>query len=499
MNLLEHFVGSPIGGAIGWALLHSLWEGTIISALLAAVLMAVRSPRIRHAAACAAMLAMLMAFGLSIIYTMPNHVGNVRPLKAPTLHLGMLAESNTSGSWDLKVSSIAPWLGPFWLAGLWLVCIWRAANWLFVQRLRRQGLCCASTFWIKKVAGLCAQLRISRPVLLMESCLTDVPVLLGHFRPMILVPVGLLAGLPPQQVEAILLHELAHVARHDYLVNILQRLAEALLFYHPAAWWISRIIRVEREHCCDDAVVLLTGDAREYAVALAALETNRLSSREAALAATGGNLMKRIHRILAPSERQGTWVPFLVFAIFLAGAAVSLAAWRSEARTQATVGAQIKPDKPTPSFYSKWLSEEVVYIIDDAERGAFLQLTTDRERDHFIEQFWERRNPTPGSSTNKFKEEHYRRIAYANQHFGTASGAAGWETDRGHVLIVYGPPDEIESHPKGASRSFGTQIWLYRHIEGVGDNESITFIDRTGRSDFRLAPGNATAVPSTHG
>jgi GWxTD domain-containing protein len=492
MSALEHFIGSPVAGAIGWALLHSLWEGAIISALLAAALLGVRSARVRYAAACAAMLAMLMAFGLSIILSMPSHAESARPLHVSAPLWNALSEGGNSGSWNLNLSSIAPWLGPFWFAGLWFVCLWRAANWIFVQRLRHRGLCCASTQWINKTVRLCERLRISRPVLLMESCLTDVPVLLGHFRPMILVPVGLLTGLPPQQVEAILLHELAHVRRHDYLVNMLQRLAEAMFFYHPAAWWISRVIRVEREHCCDDAVIAVTGDAHEYAVALTTLEANRFSSREAALAATGGHLMKRIRRILTPSERQGTWVPFVVLAIFLASAAVSMAAWRSEARTQATAVGQVKTDS-----YSKWLSEDVVYIIDDAERGAFLRLATDDERKQFIEQFWERRNPTPGSSTNKFKDEHYRRIAYADQHFRTASGGAGWQTDRGHILIVYGPPDEIESHAKGADKSFATQVWLYRHIEGVGDNETITFIDRTGRGDFQLAPGNAAAVRSS--
>lgn len=499
MSVLEHFVGSPLAGAIGWALLHSLWEGAIIAALLATALMALRTPRARYAAACAAMLAMLATFLVSIIYLAPKHVESVRSLNVPAPLWSALSEADNSSPWKLNLFSIAPWLGPFWFAGLWFVCVWRAANWLFVQRLRRRGLCCASDHWLGKVAALCAQLRISKPVLLLESCLTDVPVLLGHFRPMILVPVGLLAGLPPEQVEAILLHELAHVGRHDYLVNLLQRLAEALFFYHPAAWWISRVIRVEREHCCDDVVVSVTGDAHEYAVALAALETNRFSGREIALAATGGHLMQRIHRLLAPSERKGTWVPFLAVAIFLASAAVSLAAWQSEAPTQAAAGKQVKAEGTTPSSYSKWLDEDVVYIIDDAERGAFLQLTTDQQRNQFIEQFWERRNPTPGSSTNRFKQEHYRRIAYADQHFGTASGEAGWRTDRGHVLIVYGPPDEIESHPKGPDKPFPTQIWMYRHIEGVGDNEFITFIDRTGRGDFQFAPGNATAAPNSHG
>jgi GWxTD domain-containing protein len=484
-----------MAGAIGWALLHSLWQGAIIAVLLATALMALRSSRARYAAACVAMLAILAAFVSSIIYLEPTHVQGVRVLPAPTPFWRALPEGDNSGPWNFNLPLVAPWLGPFWFAGLWLVCAWRGANWLFVQRLRRHGLCCAPDQWLEKVAHLSAQLRISKTVLLMESCLTDVPVLLGHFRPMILLPLGLLTGLPTEQVEAILLHELAHVGRHDYLVNILQRLAEALFFYHPAAWWISRIIRVEREHCSDDVVVSITGDAREYAVALARLEANRFSGREVALAATGGHLMKRIHRILTPSERKGTWVPFLAVAVFLATAAVSLAAWQSDA----TAGKPAEADRTAPASYSKWLNEDVVYIINDAERGAFLQLATDQERNHFVDQFWERRNPTPGSSTNKFKEEHYRRIVYANQHFGTASGAPGWHTDRGHILIVYGPPDEIEAHPKGPNRAFVTQIWMYRHIEDVGENQSITFIDRTGRGDFQLAPGNATGASNSHG
>jgi GWxTD domain-containing protein len=496
MNALEHFVGSPMARAIGWALLHSLWEGCILSAFLATVLMIFRSPRIRYAAACAAMLGMLVAFGLSIIYFLPLHAQSVRPLNAPTPMWNVLPSGGNSSPWYLNLSSIAPWLGPFWFAGLWFICLWRAANWLFVQRLRRRGLCCAPDEWIDTLARLRKELRISRPVLLMESCLTDVPVLLGHFRPMILVPVGFLTGLPPEQIEAILLHELAHVARHDYLVNLLQRFVEALFFYHPAAWWVSKVMREEREHCCDDAVISITGNAQEYAVALAALEENRFSSQKVALAATGGKLMKRIQRILTPSERQDSWVPLLVLGIVLASSAVLLVAWRSEARTQESALSLVKPD--TPAVYSKWLNEDVVYIIDDAERGAFQQLATDEERNHFIEQFWERRNPTPGSSTNKFKEEHYHRIAFANQHFGTASGSAGWRTDLGHILIIYGRPDEIEAHPKGPGNVFATEVWLYRHIEGVGDNVSITFIDRTGRGDFQLAPGNATAVQNSH-
>lgn len=140
--------------------------------------------------------------------------------------------------------------------------------------------------------------------------------------------------------------------------------------------------------------------------------------------------------------------------------------------------------------YNKWLNEDVVYIIDDAERAAFAKLTTGAERDEFIRQFWQRRNPTPNSSKNPFKDEHYRRIAFANEHLRTASGEPGWRTDRGHILILYGPPDEIDSHPKEAQKP-GIEVWTYRHIDGLGDNDTITFIDRTGHGDYHLAPGNA--------
>ena len=105
--------------------------------------------------------------------------------------------------------------------------------------------------------------------------------------------------------------------------------------------------------------------------------------------------------------------------------------------------------KEMESPYKRWLSEEVPYIITDEERAAFKKLSTDDEREQFIEQFWERRNPNPGSPENEFKEEYYRRIAYANEHY--ASGIPGWKTDRGRIYITWGPPDEIDSHPSGGT------------------------------------------------
>jgi len=162
--------------------------------------------------------------------------------------------------------------------------------------------------------------------------------------------------------------------------------------------------------------------------------------------------------------------------------------------------------KEMESPYKKWLSEEVPYIITDSERAAFKKLATDEEREQFIEQFWERRNPNPGSPENEFKEEYYRRIAYANEHY--ASGIPGWKTDRGRIYIMYGPADEIDSHPSGGTyerppeegggetSTFPFETWRYRYIDGIGTNIILEFVDPTMTGEYHLTmdPGEKDAL-----
>src|SRR5204863_17364 len=150
---------------------------------------------------------------------------------------------------------------------------------------------------------LAHRLRISRPVRLVRSALVEVPTAVGWLRPMILLPASTLTGLTTGQIEAILAHEMAHIRRHDYLVNLLQCIVEMLLFYHPAVWWVSRRIREERELCCDDLAVRISGDPVSYARALCALETLRGESMTLALAATSGSLRARIARLLGLPAR----------------------------------------------------------------------------------------------------------------------------------------------------------------------------------------------------
>ncbi|GAB4108696.1 MAG: hypothetical protein Kow001_06960 [Acidobacteriota bacterium] len=151
----------------------------------------------------------------------------------------------------------------------------------------------------------------------------------------------------------------------------------------------------------------------------------------------------------------------------------------------------------TLDYFEKWLQEDVAYIITDEERAVFRRLATDEEKEAFIEQFWLRRDPDPRTAVNEFKEEHYRRIAYANERF--TGGLPGWKTDRGRIYILHGPPTEIESHPTGGAYFrplregggvtgvFPYEIWRYRHIEGVGEDIQLEFIDPTFSDEYRLA------------
>ena len=205
-----------------------------------------------------------------------------------------------------------------------------------------------------------------------------------------------------------------------------------------------------------------------------------------------------------------------VFLYFVLGCTVALlpATVRAqESGNQATQDQEIDPlkrprsDKETiqarkavkqelKGAYKTWLDQDVAYIISDEERKAFRNLSNDEERDAFIEQFWLRRNPNPDSPDNEFREEHYRRIAYANEHF--AAGKPGWKTDRGHIYISFGKPDSIDSHPSGGAyrrpmdegggetATFPFEVWHYRYLEGVGDNIDIEFVDTCMCGDYHF-------------
>ncbi len=199
-------------------------------------------------------------------------------------------------------------------------------------------------------------------------------------------------------------------------------------------------------------------------------------------------------------------VMVLGFVVALVGASFLHAVSPKDKLTKEEKRRQKALRKEMTSAYDKWIKQEVPYIISGEERDAFKKLTTDEEREQFIEQFWERRNPNPGSPENEFREEYYRRIAYANERY--ASGIPGWKTDRGRIYIMYGPPDEIESHPSGGTyirppeegggetSTYPFEKWRYRYIEGIGSDINLEFVDPTMTGEYRMTmdPGEKDAL-----
>jgi beta-lactamase regulating signal transducer with metallopeptidase domain len=251
------------------------------------------------------MLALLIGFFLTFRIVLAEQriqgvIGQVRAL--PNIPPGLGDGFIVANVRRFHAADYLPWLAPVWIAGVLFFHMRGMASWIGARRLRRRGVCTAAQSYQALLDRLAERLRLSRPVTLLESCLAGVPVVIGYLRPVILMPVGLLSGLPAGQIESILLHELAHIRRHDYLVNLMQIVVESLVFYHPAVWWISGVMRTERENCCDDLVVATQGDPLGYAAALTALERSRGVAREAVLAATGGSLVKRVRRLLIQPE-----------------------------------------------------------------------------------------------------------------------------------------------------------------------------------------------------
>jgi GWxTD domain-containing protein len=282
--------------------------------------------------------------------------------------------------------------------------------------------------------------------------------------------VGCLTGLSTIQIEAIFTHELAHIRRHDYLVSVFQSIVEAVLFYHPAVWWVSKQVRREREDCCDDLAVKICGDPLAYAKALSYLEERRGYLSAAALGADGGVLTMRIKRLLGYKEPPVySWLTAAtLLAVVVAAVALCIGTFAG-AETSRDSQSSMKgsgASHSTDAQYQHWVDEDVLWIIAPPERAAFLKLSTGEERDEFIRQFWQRRQAQAPAGID-VRAEHYRRVAYANRHF--AAAMPGWKTDRGRIYIMYGSPNSIEAHPVGVALPY--ELWHYREIEEFGPVE----------------------------
>jgi bla regulator protein blaR1 len=379
MIAIDDMFRQPVAQALGWALLQFVWQGALVGLLTAALLAVLRrsAADVRYVVSTVALalmltmpvvttIQMLTASGPRVTATQGLQVDrrDTEPASPASVGQGLqalpLQALPASGPLPLAPWSIEEWLPMLvsvWLAGVAMLTLRLFSGWMWVQRMKSRDAQPVRESLEAMGRRLMRRLHIVRAVRFLESKTVDVPTVIGWLRPVVLLPVSTLAGLTPRQVEAILAHELAHIRRHDYLVNLLQTVVETLLFYHPAVWWLSHRIRVERENCCDDLAVSLCGDPVAYAAALAELEGLRGSSRELALAASGGSLLQRIKRVLGAPSHAGRAPGWLAAGIaLLLVAALSVSAVNTDARGQLEISAvepdQIHASTPAPPIAS---------------------------------------------------------------------------------------------------------------------------------------------------
>lgn len=313
MNKLISLMPTHWAEALGWTLLHSLWQGLFVVLVTIIILRLVpqRLSSVRYGVSVGALAAIIIASVVTFILALPAHheESQTAALAQPFYFVYADNHSPVASTWLVQAESFinhyASAISLAWSVGALLFSLRLLAGWFFITRLRQQAIPLGSP-WTSVMDQLAAQLSLSRTVQLAESATLHAPVAIGYLKPMILVPTGMLTGLTPEEAETILLHELAHIRRHDYLVNIIQSVFESLLFFNPFVWMISAIIRREREHCCDDAVVAYHGNPLAYAYALTRLEEVRLthSSLALSLAENKNQLLNRIKRIMEKSAKQ---------------------------------------------------------------------------------------------------------------------------------------------------------------------------------------------------
>ena len=352
---LESILSQEIIQRLGWTLLHLVWQAAAIALLLAILLSALRkaSANLRYTIACLALglIVLLPAVTMQLVGVSvaqpPAAVSEPAPapvaLPAEPIREMPIAEmpvvekrakvervaTVTMVPWRQRagehLESALPYVVSGWLLGVFALSLWNLGGWTQLQRLRRRMVKPVDASRLAKLDELAERLGIKRAVQLTESALVQIPTVVGWLHPVILLPASALTGLGAEQLEAILAHELAHIRRHDYLINMLQTIVETLGFYHPAVWWVSHRIRAERENCCDDLAVGISGDRVGYARALASMEEIRAGRSELAMAASGGNLLRRIGRLLGKdsSQRTFSWIPAVIVISLLVALIIS--------------------------------------------------------------------------------------------------------------------------------------------------------------------------------
>ncbi len=329
MSITTGLTGSIVQ-AFSWMLIHSLWQGLLLSLLAGIILMLTRkaSAAIRYNLVLTLFAFFLLTAATTFFYEWNNArmqiiqdqlvltlAGNNKVSASPYSPIINAANINNTHPYYLfSLYNIKDFIKKFsdyfsahsfLVVMLWFIffiakSVSLAGNILYMQRARHYRVYAPADYWKEKIASLCEKLQLKRAVLLLESGYVKVPVVIGYLKPVILVPVGLIAGIPAAQVEAVLLHELAHIRRNDYVVNFLQNFTETLFFFNPGLLWISSLLKEERENCCDDMAIAQTNSKEDFVQALISFKAYSLIASDYAIAFSGqkSTLLNRVMRIV---------------------------------------------------------------------------------------------------------------------------------------------------------------------------------------------------------
>lgn len=326
--------------AFSWMLIHSLWQGLLLAVLTAIVLLLTRksSAVIRYNL-------VLMQFVLFVLACMGTFAWEWG--KSPLQSIVPLAiGGNTTHLFNLDTATIkqfaftcisyftanAPGVVLLWFILFLFRSVRMMGSLVYIHRAKNKYTYPPAAYWKDRVEVLCSKLQLKKGVRLLESTFVKMPMVIGHLKPVILIPAGLLTGLPAEQVEAVLLHELAHIRRHDYFVNFLQTIAETVFFFNPGLLWISSLLRDERENCCDDIALEQTKDKREFVQALISFKEHALYGADTAVAFSGkkNHLLQRVSRILnnqnkalGPAEKVFFMAGIIILSVIVTTAAIA--------------------------------------------------------------------------------------------------------------------------------------------------------------------------------
>ncbi len=332
MNFVEHFFSDPVIYALGWTVLHSLWQAMLVALLLGLLsLLLQRQPSaIRYLAGKLALIFVLVLSGITFagLYAEASgpYAGAVESGSGQVLAAGATSASPYWHQFLSYFNAHLPLIVMIWLVGAAFFSLRLLGGLVYLQQLKQRGIHPAPAQWHRRIRDIADRFDLQQPVQLLESTLAQAPMVIGHFKPVILLPVGAINALSPAQVEAILAHELAHIARRDYSHNLLQSFVETLYYFNPAVWWISGFIRTEREHCCDDMAVSVSGDPLMYARALLSLQEHCRPAPQLAMSFSGNRrqLLQRVHRLLRqpsrgsfPAERMVAALTLLLLVVLL--------------------------------------------------------------------------------------------------------------------------------------------------------------------------------------